>query len=829
MSHRLPPLSLPYLALSLAIVACGDDGTSTDSNGTGNATSDSLGGTGTTQPSGPTAPTDPGDSDTATTQGGMSNSISSTVDPDTEPGPTTAGPTSLTDTDTGNTTETVCAADQLCAGECCAGDELCDNGKCVPDCGGPPPCGLDSVCCADGELCHLGECVVPAGPCMQEVCATKPLMNSCEDGFVCDPSLELCLPSKADPTCQYVPPAGVFQPEPLWTWGKRRVIPCDADADCQVAEVCTDKVCAVTWTHHIPADDDRPANYQVSSIPIVVDLDDNCVPDVIFNSYAGMVASADGVLRALRGDTGEKLWSVTDPMWETDSTSNPAAGDIDMDGLPEVVACGEGKYLVAIDGDGTPLWKSEPFAGPRSSGSVAIANMDNEGRPEILFGRAIFDADGKLLYEGPNTNGAGVNGQGPISCVADLDGDGRPELIGGRTAYKTTGTAGVDFAGSVLWNGPATDGFCGVADFNEDGAPEVVLVSMAKLYVLNGQTGATLAQANIPSNGNGGPPNIADFNGDGARDIGVAGSLRYTVFLFDSGANMLSQLWTAKTEDDSSQVTGSSVFDFDGDGRNEVVYNDEAYIRIYPGVEPECADNPPGPGCNKDMTDAEVLFRDRNSSRTRTEYPVIADVDGDFKANIVFSTNNDSNASIVTDAGVEVFKDSLDNWVSTRPVWNQHTYHITNVDTLGTVPQNEQDNWTTPNGSPYNSYRNNVQGASDFCAPDLTLYDLDFEAAVCTNMLDLSVFVANIGCLGVGPGVNVSFYEEQLGLLGTVQTQGALLAGASEKLTLQYPGMFDSVTVYAVVDDDGMGMGQLNECDEINNSSPMTEVCVPPG
>jgi hypothetical protein len=676
MSHRLPPLSLPYLALSLAIVACGDDGTTTDSNGTGNATSDSLGGTGTTQPSGPSVPTDPGDSDTATTQGGMSNSISSTVDPDTEPGPTTVGPTS--DTDTGNTTETVCPADQLCAGACCAGDELCDNGKCVPDCGGPPPCGPDSVCCAGDELCHLGECVVPAGPCMQEVCATKPLMNNCEDGFVCDPSLQLCLPSKADPTCQYIPPAGVFAPEPLWTWGRRRVIPCDADADCQVAEVCTDDVCTVTWTHHEVAMDDRPANYQVSSIPLVVDLDDDCVPDVVFNSYIDDQASTNGVLRALRGDTGEKLWSVLDPAWETNSTSNPAVGDIDMDGLPEVVASGEGKNLIAIDGDGTPLWKSEDYAQTNSSGSVAIANMDNAGPPEIIFGKAIYDNAGTLLYEGPNANGQGRNGQGPIPCIADLDADGRPELIGGRTAYKTTGTVGVDFAATVMWNGPATDGFCGIADFNEDGAPEVALVSMAKLFVLNGQTGATLAQINLPGGGTGGPPNIADFNGDGSRDIGVAGATRYTVFLFDAGGNVLTSLWTAKTEDDSSQVTGSSVFDFDGDGRNEVVYNDEAYIRIYPGVEPECADNPPGPGCDKDMTDAEVLFRDRNSSRTRTEYPVIADVDGDFKANIVFSTNNDTTASLVTDAGIEVFKDSLDNWVSTRPVWNQHTYHITN-------------------------------------------------------------------------------------------------------------------------------------------------------
>jgi len=138
----------------------------------------------------------------------------------------------------------------------------------------------------------------------------------------------------------------------------------------------------------------------------------------------------------------------------------------------------------------------------------------------------------------------------------------------------------------------------------------------------------------------------------------------------------------------------------------------------------------------------------------------------------------------------------------------------------------EDNNWST-----YNSYRNNVQGASDFCAPDLIPYDLDFDAGVCSENLDLSVFVANQGCLGVGPGVNVSFYEENMGLLGTVQTQGTLAAGAAEKVSLSIPGKFESVTVWAVADDDGlgMGMGVLNECDEVNNSLPKSQLCIPPG
>lgn len=152
MSYRLHSLSLPYFALSLAVIACGDDGTSSGSADTSNATPGTLGTEASTS-SPTTVPTDPGDTD-GTMSGGMSNSISSTVDPDTEPGPTTAGPTSNSDTDTdpGNTTETVCTPENMCGGDCCGGDELCDNGECVPDCGGPDPCGVEKICCADGEL-----------------------------------------------------------------------------------------------------------------------------------------------------------------------------------------------------------------------------------------------------------------------------------------------------------------------------------------------------------------------------------------------------------------------------------------------------------------------------------------------------------------------------------------------------------------------------------------------------------------------------------------------------------------------------------------------------
>ena len=754
----------------------------------------------------------PDESDTGVTTIGAT-----TGDEESESGES-GDPSTETTADTGP----MCSEEQLeCGVDCCEAGQVCFEDSCAEDCGGVEPCGVDNLCCAGGDVCYLGECVLPAGPCEDLRCATKPDEEVCEEGYVCDTELGECVPTQADPDCQYVPPPSEFAPRPEFTWGERKQVACVDEGECQTAELCLANVCTPTWVHLPP--EDAAANVHVSSIPVVADPYADCVPEVIFNSYKSGTISSEGVVRALHGDTGQQLWAITDPAYASDSTSNPAVGDIDLDGLPEVVFQGPSQTLIAVDSDGTPLWNSDPFAGGENSGSVAIANMDGLGNPEIVFGAAIYASTGALLWEG----GAGIgrDGQGPISCIADLDGDFRPELIGGNTAYKTTGTVdGGDFSGEIWWEANIGDGRCGVADFDDDGDPEVILVRGGNIYALDGQTGAVIDEINIPGSADrGGAPNIADFNADGIPEVATSGSTFYIVAEFDGLT--FTELWRAPVEDDSSRVTGSSVFDFDGDGSNEVIYNDEKFIRIYPGVEPDCLLDPVGPGCDGIMSDDEVLFRDPNTSRTRTEYPVVADVDGDFKAELVFSTNSDVDWGI--DAGIEVWGDALDNWVSTRPIWNQHSYHISNVGVDGSIPAVEQDSWLYPVEEPFNSYRRNAQGASNFCAPNLVLFDLEGEAESCPDLI-LSVDVANLGCLGVGAGVNVSFYEQDLGLLGTVQTQNQLPPGAKETVTLDAMIALEGAVIYAIVDDDGVDGGQLNECDEANEADPIV-VCVPIG
>jgi hypothetical protein len=111
----------------------------------------------------------------------------------------------------------------------------------------------------------------------------------------------------------------------------------------------------------------------------------------------------------------------------------------------------------------------------------------------------------------------------------------------------------------------------------------------------------------MPRAGKGGPPTVADFDGDGMPEIGIAGGSKYSVFDTDGAV-----LWSVTTQDASSAITGSSVYDFEGDGVADVVYGDEINLYVFSG---------------NDGT-VKLKYAPHNSG-TAIEYPVIADVDND--------------------------------------------------------------------------------------------------------------------------------------------------------------------------------------------------------
>ncbi len=205
-----------------------------------------------------------------------------------------------------------------------------------------------------------------------------------------------------------------------------------------------------------------------------------------------------------------------------------------------------------------------------------------------------------------------------------------------------------------------------------------------------------------PAPAGGGPPTIADFNGDGTPDVALAGGVGYAVFdgkkLMDPAVtNPNTFLWVKQTQDCSSAGTGSSLFDFNGDGKAEVLYADESSFRIYEGAT------------------GNVLFETCNTTGTLYEYPVIADVDNDGQADIVVASNAYAfDCGGTKQSGIRVFGSKSGGWVRTRRVWNQHAYHVTNVNEDGSIPAVEPTNWKQPG---LNNFRINKQPGGEFSAP----------------------------------------------------------------------------------------------------------------
>ncbi|MCX7807920.1 MAG: VCBS repeat-containing protein, partial [Deltaproteobacteria bacterium] len=412
---------------------------------------------------------------------------------------------------------------------------------------------------------------------------------------------------------------------------------------------------------------ERPSSVHVCATPVVIDPDgvgdgEEPHPVIAFVSYDSLI-DEQGVLRIWNPIEDTTITYPADPTARGpfEASTHLAAGDLDGDGDIEFVGLGVHDSTYAVHHDGSLFWISAyPPAMDRGErwersigGAPTLADLNGDGRVEVVVGRWVLDGtNGDLIVAGLDQRSRGINQMlGPISCVADLDEDGEQEVIVGNGVFRMDG--------SVVWrNESLPDGFCAVADILEsDPGPEVVLVGMGWIRLLDEQSGEVRwsrlieGQSGPPG---GGPPTVGDFDGDGDVEIAVAHASMYGVYDPDCiapgsppGCGDTGLRWIQPSDDGSSAVTGSSLFDFNGDGVTEVIYNDHHEFRIFNGVT------------------GQVLFSHPNSSRTRTEYPVVADVDADGSAEIVFPAN--AEASFLrprwTEPGVFVWGDARGRWV----------------------------------------------------------------------------------------------------------------------------------------------------------------------
>jgi hypothetical protein len=637
-----------------------------------------------------------------------------------------------------------------------------------------------------------------------------------------------------------------------------------------------------------PEGDPQPSAVRALHTPLVADLgitegDRPSRPSIVYVGDYGYVEGVPrvcegrGVLRVLDGATcrSQGVWSGID----LNSPVTPAIGDLDGDGRPEIVAAatagGLAAFTVASTGAITLLWSTTLADGSADTwgitecqwGAIALYDLDDDASPEILFEGAVWSASGVRIATLPGWAHVGTGA--PID-VGDHDRDGRVEAIAGHATWEfdpATDTFAIESGFSTTV--PA--GYVAVADLGAFpgvagdvvGGPEVVVASGGVVYVRT-LGGGQIDAIPTTTSGSGGPPTIADFDGDGVREIGVAFGGSYEVLDLAEGDR---RLWTQPSQDTSSSRTGSSVFDFNADGRAEVVYGDECFVRVYDG------------------TTGEVLFSQAHFSSTWTENPIVADVDGDGSAEMVMGSSNacttpycpaidpifaglrcDVGADCPSGtcdaglcrcgsdaecgatygctapiegtagtgnvcrayhrdcvAGVRVYRDGRDRWASSRTIWNQHGYHVTNVGEDGTIPRTSavMANWADPT---LNNYRQNVQGALGATpGPDLTIRSI---TAVCgaTGSTDMRATLCNRGVVFLDVGVQVVF--DQVGdggrtRLCDLRTTEPVAPGECTDVACTAPVPADGV-FEASADEEGL----IGECREANNAARSEANCL---
>ncbi|MBN1205142.1 MAG: choice-of-anchor A family protein [Myxococcaceae bacterium] len=529
---------------------------------------------------------------------------------------------------------------------------------------------------------------------------------------------------------------------------------------------------------------------QVMMTPVVVELNGDGIPDVVFNSFSGNNYIDNGVMRAISGDDGHELWTVTSTSYEVRGAASIAAGDIDGDGEVELCTVPEtGIGVICFNHDGSLKLRSTSSSAS-NWGGPSLADLDGDGTVEIIDGNTVYSNIGELKWRGEDGAG-GPQGSGPLAFAVDIDQDSQSvqlELVNDRAIYKADGTL-------LCVNTTIGHGLAGVGNFDGDARGEVVVVWAGNVTLMDDNC-QTLWTTALPGGGDGGPPTIADFDNDGQPEIGVAGSSAYSV-LDTNGA----VLWSSPTQDSSSR-TGSSTFDFEGDGTTEVAYADETRLRIYAGAS------------------GQIRFEVAHSSGTSYENPVIADVDGDNSAEIIIASNN---FAFPGEAGIRVFRDKMDGWVNTRRLWNQHAYFVTHVNDDGTIPAHPATHWLTPG---LNSFRSNSQGGSPTtrAAADLVASNVGAWCDSASSDAFVSARVDNLGDVDVPAGLPVAFYlgnpASGGSLLGVAYAYDEVPAHSFTWVTLQHASVPGAPhEVWAVADDDGTGQGLELECLEDNNGS----------
>ncbi|MDA3556343.1 carboxypeptidase regulatory-like domain-containing protein [Acinetobacter sp. AOR15_HL] len=527
----------------------------------------------------------------------------------------------------------------------------------------------------------------------------------------------------------------------------------------------------VVWQHSASTD----------SSPTVAPLEDTNGDGVIgAGDIATILYRTGGQYRAINGKNGSLKFTLAG----TGSQEVAAIADLDRDGIPEIIVK-NGTKLTIYNNKGqvkkefnTPSltasgWSSDAY-------HPNIVDLDADGIPEIVINNKVFNYEKGLILDNLAS--------GQTQANADINGDSYPEIIGLQGVTDRQGNLLYRFRNKT--GSQITLKFLAVGDVLGSSKPQIIGVYSNLIYIFDAQTGLEIASYNAPSSA-GGSPVIADFDGDGVADIGLARTYNYVALRGDG-----SVIWSTPIIDGSGG-TGSTIFDFDNDGKLEAVHFDEQNIRVY------------------DAATGIERIKIPNYTLTAHEYPVVVDADADGHADIILGANSQ---------GIRMISGKNRDWANTRNIWNQYSYHVTNINDDLTVPIHEVNSWEA-----HNTYRANLlldQNATAAADPTASYIQVNDQGGL--NKADFTVRVGNAGGKRIAKGLPVSFYRitaqqaangEKGTLLGTVLTTKGLNGGEYEDVTYSYAGnLADFGEIVIVTNDVGQSNAvKIQEYSETNN------------
>ena len=282
----------------------------------------------------------------------------------------------------------------------------------------------------------------------------------------------------------------------------------------------------------------RPGG-EVSTTPVVDDLDHDGVPEVIFVTRDGWVWVLGPDALPLAG------WPVA---LGVDCHAGAALADLDLDGLPEILVGDAAGRVHVFRRDGTYLkgWPAK-IPGDRELpgiyGALAAADLDRDGLIEIVATQAVgrvcvWKADGQVapgwpVATAPAEDPSNVGAIFSRPALGDLDGDGRLEVVAGANNYRVhvwTAEGRTPRGWPRLLDNRARAGYADpvLADLNNDGRPEILIATdqgfsgPPRIYALDALGRDVKGwPVNLPERCNAGVA-VGDLDQDGDLDVVAA-------------------------------------------------------------------------------------------------------------------------------------------------------------------------------------------------------------------------------------------------------------------------------------------------------------------